>query len=169
MRDSFFPSTIVWQSSKIWTTYPLLSSYPQYCCQQLDESHNMINDKRTPLKRPCLPISKGHLRLGQPATNDQKYTSFHVIIQRVGYVYACLPTVKKSQTNSWSIASEAVHAASNRHFWGEIIYWPVMSLSSWQVVGVNNSKTETPSSSNLSLTASSLMDEQYIISQFCQN
>ena len=25
--------------------YPLLSSYPQYCRQQLDESHKMINDK----------------------------------------------------------------------------------------------------------------------------
>ena len=55
MRDSFFlfPSTLVWQSSKFfiptsiafWTTYPLLSFYPQYCCQQLDENHMMINDK----------------------------------------------------------------------------------------------------------------------------
>ena len=53
MRDSFFPSTLVSQSSKFfirtsiafWTTYLLLSSYPQYCCQQLDESHKMINDK----------------------------------------------------------------------------------------------------------------------------
>ena len=50
--DSFFFSTVVWQSSKFfirtsiafWTTYPLLSSYPQYCYQQLDVSH-MINDK----------------------------------------------------------------------------------------------------------------------------
>ena len=55
VRDSFFPPTLVWQSSKFfirtsiallfWTTYPLLSSYPQYCCQKLEESHKMINDK----------------------------------------------------------------------------------------------------------------------------
>ena len=51
--DSFFFSTVVWQSSKFfirtsiafWTTYPLLSSYPEYCCQQLDESHKTINDE----------------------------------------------------------------------------------------------------------------------------